>query len=189
MRRIADQNDLASELVDAGDLAEYAAGIEYRLADIYAVPRALVDEHALAKRIQIHIHDVADDESRSDAGGAVAQCAQSAALGLERLVALQPELGDAQLVLEFGLVAAQRLARRETLAQPRPAFEGTGDRELHRVGDDRQSPADLAEVIVALVDDDQAEREQAEQHAAKQQTGRTTGSIRTTKCDHGYGFP
>jgi hypothetical protein len=98
-------------------------------------------------------------------------------------------LGDAQFVLELGLVGAQRFARREAFAQPRPALEGTRDGDLHRVGDDRENAADLAEMIVALVDDHQAEREQAEQHAAKQQTRRATGSVGTTKCDHGYGFP
>ena len=108
MRGVADKNDFAGELLDAGDLAEHAARIEHRLSDEHAVAGALVDQHALAKCVEVHIHDVADDEPVGDPGRIVAQRAQALALGLQRLVALQPELGDAQLGLEPGLVGAQR---------------------------------------------------------------------------------
>ena len=66
MRRIADENHLAGELLDAGHLAEHAARIEYRLSDEDSVAGALVDQHALTKRVEIHVHDVADDEAARD---------------------------------------------------------------------------------------------------------------------------
>ena len=124
-----------------------------------------------------------------DSGGVVAQRAQALALGLQRLVALQPELRQAQLRLELALVGAQRIAGGDALAKPVPALEGAGDRDLHRIGDDREDPADLAEVIVALVDDDQRQRQQGIQNAAEQQSRRSTGSVGVTKGDHGQEVP
>ena len=111
VRGVADQDDLAGELLDAGDLAEHAARIEDGLADEHALARALVDQHALAKGVEVHVHDVADDESVGNAGRVVAQRAQALSFRLERLIALQTKLSEAQLRLELGLVRAQRVAR------------------------------------------------------------------------------
>ncbi len=146
----------AGQLADARDLPEDPAGVEYRLTDEDAVLRALVHQHALAERIQVNIHDIADDEPVGDACGFVAQRTQALALGLQRLVALQAELGQAQLCLELALVGAQGIAGGDAFAKPVPALEGTGDGDLHGVGHDRQHAADLAEMIVALVDDDES---------------------------------
>ena len=63
---------------------------------------------------------------------AVAQRAQALTLGLQRLVALQPELSQPQLRLEFGLVGAQRFAGRDAFAKPIPALEGARNGDLHR---------------------------------------------------------
>jgi hypothetical protein len=66
MSRVAHENDLAGELADARDLAEHAAGIQHGLSDEDPVARALVDQNPLAKGIQVHVHDVADDEAGRD---------------------------------------------------------------------------------------------------------------------------
>ncbi len=189
VRRIADQDDLAGDLLDAGHLAEHAARVEHGLTDEHAVARALVDQHALAKGVEIDIHDVADDEPIGHPRGVVAQRAQALALRLERLVALQAELGDAQLRLEPGLVGAQAVARGDALAEPMPALERARDRDLHRVGDEREDAANLAEMIVALVDDDEAERQQAIQHATEQQPRGAPRRVGATECDHGRWLP
>ena len=150
------------------------------------VARALVDQDALAKRIEIDIHDVADDEPIGDPGGIVAQCAQPLTLGLQGLVALQLEVREAQLGLQPGVIGAQGVAGGDALAKPVPALERARDRNLHRIGDDRQEAADPAEMVVALVDDDQSERQQAVQHAAEQQPGRSPRRIGITERDHGW---
>jgi len=93
--RVADQNDLGGELTDARDLAEYPAGVQDGLADENPVLRAFVDQHALAERVQIDVHDVADDESVRESRGAVPKRTQALALGFQGLVALQTELRQA----------------------------------------------------------------------------------------------
>ncbi len=184
MGRIAHQDDLARELLDPGDLPEHPARIEHGLPDEQPVARALVDQHAFAERIQIQIHDIADDETVGDPGGAVAQGAQPLALGFQGLVTLQLELREAQLGLQPGVVGAQGVAGGDALAKPVPALERARDRNLHRIGHDRQEAADAAEMVVALVDDDQPERQQAVQHTAEQQPGRSPRRIGTTERDH-----
>ena len=132
MRRVTDQDDFAGELLDSGDLAEHAARIEHGLPDEYAIVSALVDQHALAERVEIHIHDVADDEPARDIGGVGAQRPQPLSLGFERLVALQFELREAQIRLETHIVLAQRIARGDALAEPMPSRKRTFDGDLRR---------------------------------------------------------
>ena len=109
MRRITDEDHLAGELFDAGYLAEHAARVEHRLSHEDPVARTLVDQHPGSKGVEIHVHDVADDESVRDPGGIVAQSAQTLGFSLQRLVALQPELSQPQLRLESDVVRAQRI--------------------------------------------------------------------------------
>ena len=137
-----------------------------------------------AKGVEVHVHDVADDEAVRDPGGAVAQRTQPLRFGLQRLVALEPELRHAQLCLESGLVGAQRIAGRDAFAKPVPALERAFDGDLHRVGNDRQQAPNLAQMVVALVDDHQSQGQQRVQNTTKQQPRRSSGSIGITKCDH-----
>ena len=110
MRCIADEDDLAGELFDARDLSEDTAGVEHRLANEHPIVGSFVDQNAFAKRIQVEIHDVADQEAAGDTCGVVAQRAQAACLGFERVVTLQLEIRQPQFRLEFGLVGAQCFA-------------------------------------------------------------------------------
>src|SRR5258708_34350640 len=116
MCRVADQNDLARELPDTRDLTEHAAGIEDGLSCINAVARALVHQDALTEGVQIHVHDIADDEAVGDSRGIVSQCAQSLRFSSERLVARPPKLRHAQLALELVLIRTQRLARGDAVS-------------------------------------------------------------------------
>ena len=166
MRCIAHQDHFAGEFFDAGHLAEDAAGVEHRLADEHAVARALVDEHPFTECVDVEIQDVADDETVGDFGGIGAQRAQPDAFGLERFIALQTKIGEAQFRLEPGLVGTQGIAGGDALAKPIPPLEGTGDRNLYRIGDHRQNAADLPQMVVALVEDDETQRQQGVQDAA-----------------------
>lgn len=189
MGGIAHEDDFAGQLSDPCDLAEDAAGVEHRLTDVHAVACAFVDHHALTKGVDVEVHDVADDEAIGHSGRVVPQGAQPQALGLERLVALQAKIGEPQLRFEFGLVGTQRIPGGDALAKPIPAFERTGDGHLDRVGDDRQEAADLAQMVVALVENNQPQCQQAIQDATEEQPRRSTGSVGITKCDHGRGVP
>ena len=188
MRSVTDENHLTGELLDAGDLTEYAARIEYRLADEYSVARALVHQDPLTKGVEIHVHDVADDEPARHAGRAVAQRTQSLSFGLQRLVALELELSQPQLRLEFGFVRAQRVAGRDAFSKPIPALERARHRDLHGIRDNRQQAPNLTQMVVALIDDDQSEGQQGIQHTAEQQPRRSPGRVGITKCDHGQGL-
>ncbi len=68
MRRVTDENHLAGELLDAGDLAEHAPRVEHRLSHEYPLARTLVDQDPGSKGVEIHVHDIADDESVRDPG-------------------------------------------------------------------------------------------------------------------------
>ena len=81
-------------------------------------------------------------------------------LGLQRLIALQAKFGQTQLRLQLGLVGTQRISRRDACAKPVPSLERAGDGNLYGVGHDREHAANLAEMIVALVDDDESQGEQ-----------------------------
>jgi hypothetical protein len=63
--------------------------------------------------------------------------AKPLALGLQRLVALQPEIRESQFRLEFRFVGTEGFTRRDAFAKPIPALERTGDGDLHRVRDHR----------------------------------------------------
>ncbi len=65
------------------------------------------------------------------------------------------KLRETQLGLEAQLVGAQVLSRGDALPEPVPACEGRGDHDFHRVGDHGQPAADLAQMVVALVEDDE----------------------------------
>ena len=84
VRGIADQDDFAGELLDPRDLAEHAARIEHRLTDEYAVMGALVDQHPLAKGIEVDVHDVADHEAASTTSVVLLRNARNLAVSASR---------------------------------------------------------------------------------------------------------
>ena len=65
---IGDQDDLGRNRAGTRDLAEDAGRVDRGLASEDAVARALVDEHALAERVEIHAHDLGDQRTLHDAG-------------------------------------------------------------------------------------------------------------------------
>ena len=68
MLGIGDQDDLGRDRACARDLAEDAGRVDRGLAPEDAVARALVDEHALTERIEVHAHDLGDQRALHDAG-------------------------------------------------------------------------------------------------------------------------
>ena len=68
-RRPGKDRQQAADLRDEGhDLAEDAVGVEHRLALEDAVRRALVEQHAMAERIEVHVQDRGDDGALGHAG-------------------------------------------------------------------------------------------------------------------------
>jgi hypothetical protein len=89
--RVGDQDDFRRHRPGARDLAEDAIGVQRGLAAEYAVTASLVDQHALAERVEVDAHDLGDQRPLHDARRAFAGAAQAQVLLLERFEAHQLE--------------------------------------------------------------------------------------------------
>ena len=77
------------------DLAEDALGVEHGLALEDAVGRALVEQHAVAERVEVDVEDRGDQHALGDARRVCAHVAQAQVLVLERGEALQLQVREA----------------------------------------------------------------------------------------------
>ena len=155
----------------ARDLAEDAGRVDRGLASKDAVARALVDEHALAERVEVHAHDLGDERTLHDAGRTLAHGAQPLVLLLERFEAQELEAQHEIVGGELDVFSFDAGPGRERLAHRGPGLQRRLHGPLDRVGEGCDAIADGGEVVLAMIRDHESCGHRGEHDEAQPQRG------------------
>ena len=133
--------------------------------------RSLVDEYALAERVEVDTHDLGNERALHDARRALAHRAKPLVLLLERLEA--QELQAEHEVVRGKLDVAGLDARlgRERFPHRAPGRDRSLHGPLDGIGERRDAVADCSEMMIAVVGDHEAGGHEGEDDEAQPQRG------------------